>query len=104
MKRTIITAAFLLGTMLAAHADTAFWDNVAKQPRGDDQLHAAAHYCAVQVGVDPLGAATPPAYKKCMLSQGWRYSHAQRDNTYTNRRGMPCKPILNGGGTECSGY
>jgi hypothetical protein len=102
MKRTIITAALLLGTMLAAHADTTFWDNVTKQPRSDSQLGADTHYCSMQVGVDPLGVATPPAFKKCMLSRGWRYSHGQRDNSYINRHGMVCDPILGGGGTECS--
>jgi hypothetical protein len=104
MKRAIIAGALLLGTMLTAHADTSFWDNATKQPRGDYELNADAHYCALQVGVDPLGMPTPPAYKKCMLGRGWRYSHQQRDNTYVNRRGMRCKPILNGGGTECSSF
>jgi hypothetical protein len=103
MKRTIITAALLLGTMLAAHAETSFWDDVTKQNRGDAQVLADGHYCDLQVGVEELGTAPTAVYRKCMLSRGWRYSHRRQDNTYINRRGMVCKPILNGGGTECSG-
>jgi hypothetical protein len=100
----MIAAMLLFGTMVSAHADTSFWDNIKKQPRADDELRVDARYCALQVGAEPLGMPTPPVYKKCMLSRGWRYSHAQRDNTYVNRRGMLCKPILNGGGTECSSF
>jgi hypothetical protein len=104
MKRTLIAAALLLGTMLSAHADTSYWDNITKQPRGDDQLHADARYCDLTVGVSPNGVPTPPWYKKCMLSRGWRYTNERHDGTYINRRGMSCKPILNGGGTECSSF
>lgn len=104
MKRTMIVAAMLLGTMLTAHADTSFWDDVTGQRRSDDTLHADARYCSLKVGVEQNGQPTPAWYKKCMLSRGWRYTNERRDGTYVNRRGMTCKPILNGGGTECSSF
>jgi hypothetical protein len=104
MKRTVIAAVLLLGTVLTAQADTSFWDDITKHARGNDALLRDGRYCDQQVGVEQLGLPTPPAYKKCMLGRGWRYSHKQPDNSYINRRGMQCKPILNGGGTECSSF
>jgi hypothetical protein len=102
MKRTIIAAALLLGSMLTAHADTSFWDNITKHARSDAEMTADGRYCDLQTNGDGLGTTPTPAYKKCMLSRGWRYSHWQSDGTYVNRRGMLCHSILNGGGTECS--
>jgi hypothetical protein len=36
-----------------------------------------------------------------MRAQGWIYTNTTRDDTWVNRRGMVCHPILNGGGSEC---
>jgi hypothetical protein len=36
-----------------------------------------------------------------MRAQGWIYTNTTRDDTWVNRRGMACHPILNGGGSEC---
>jgi hypothetical protein len=103
MKRTIIAVGLLLGTLLAAHADTTFWDNVTKHPRSDAEMSADGRYCDLQTNGDAIGTAAPtPAYRRCMLSRGWRYSHQHSDSSYINRRGMLCHSILNGGGTECS--
>ncbi|WP_445217300.1 hypothetical protein ACKWRH_35380 [Bradyrhizobium sp. Pa8] len=42
MKRLGFIAALLIGGAIPAHADTDIWNNMLKQQRGDDALHARA--------------------------------------------------------------
>jgi hypothetical protein len=100
MKRIVLVAALLLGGAMTAQADTTHWTAVHPQD-GDAQLMAAGRSCDLQYGVIPNGYPETATYKKCMRAQGWIYTNTTRDNTWINRRGMRCHPILNGGGSEC---
>jgi len=75
MNRIILTAALLLGTTFAAHADNTTWTDLTGQARGDYALHADGEYCNEQVGPDINGTPTPPAYKRCMRGRGWRLAY-----------------------------
>jgi hypothetical protein len=98
MKRGIMVAIVLCGTVLAAHADSNVYDDVTKHHRGDDALHADAAYC----GWQPNGSIPSPEYRKCMLSRGWRYRSHQRDNHWVSPRGRHCQDVA--GGTICSSF
>jgi hypothetical protein len=99
MKRIMLVAALLLGGAMTAQADTTHWTAV-HPGQGDAQVLSAGRVCDVQYGAEQYG---PPSavYKKCMRAQGWIYTDTTRDDTWVNRRGMVCHPILNGGGSEC---
>ena len=105
MKRLALVAIVLLGTGFAAYADVAHYTNLLKQPRGDAELNVDMDYCAQRVGPDPRGVPTPPAYKSCMRSRGWRWNSKQIDWTWIDpETGLTCHAILGGAGQECSNY
>jgi hypothetical protein len=70
MKRTILTAAVLLGSALNAQADINTWINTAKYPRCNDAVQADARYCEQQVGQDTNGKPTSRRFKQCMAGRG----------------------------------
>ena len=72
MKRILLTTVILLGATFAARADNTTWTDLTGQNRGDYALHQDGEYCHYQVGPDLNGHPTPPAYKQCMRSRGWR--------------------------------
>ena len=72
MKRLALAAAILVGGAVGAYADVNTWHDITKHPRGDAALQADAQYCTRLVGHDRNGEPTPPAFKRCMLSRGWR--------------------------------
>ncbi|MBV8839985.1 MAG: hypothetical protein JO000_25910 [Alphaproteobacteria bacterium] len=72
MKRILLTTVILLGATFAARADNTTWTDLTGQNRGDYALHQDGEYCNYQVGPDLNGHPTPPAYKQCMRSRGWR--------------------------------
>jgi hypothetical protein len=99
MKRIVLVATLLLGGAMTAQADTTHWSAV-HPAQSDAQLMAAGRSCDLQYGTGPHGPVSA-AYKQCMRAQGWIYTNTTRDDTWVNRRGMVCHPILNGGGSEC---
>ncbi len=99
MRRIVLVVALLLGGAMTAQADTTHWTAV-HPGQGDAQLHVAGRRCDLQYGNGPHGAPSA-AYKQCMRVQGWIYTNTTRDDTWVNRRGMVCHPILNFGGSEC---
>jgi hypothetical protein len=81
MKRSIIAAILLFGTVLTAHAgEIDVWDDIRKPWRSDAEMDSAvkadARSCDREVGV-PRGPLTAK-YKKCMLKHDWKFSHATR--------------------------
>jgi hypothetical protein len=84
MKRSMIAALFLAGSVLAARADTTtyvFKDVV--KPYGQDRSGAVrqadGRACGVSGDLDlPKNI---PAFKKCMLAHGWRFDHIERDRS-----------------------
>ncbi len=79
MKRLILTGALLLGGVLNAHADTQtyFFRDVLKpqgQVRGSDVRRADGVACGGSYDLD-IPADNIPAFKRCMLSHGWKFDH-----------------------------
>jgi hypothetical protein len=108
MKRTILVAVLVLGAGLGARADNTVYTNTLKRPRGDVELHADGRYCDQRVGPDRNGVATSAAYKKCMLSRGWRFRYTTRtkpEKTWIDpETGLTCRDILGGAGSSCSNF
>jgi hypothetical protein len=108
MKRTALAALLLVGAALSAHADNSVYDNTLKKARGDAELQVDGQYCDQRVGVVRNGMATSPAYKKCMLSRGWRYRYTTRtppEKTWIDpETGLTCHDILGGLGSSCSNF
>ena len=50
MKRLVLIALLLSGSAMRAHADNDIYNNILKQPRGDDVLHADAAVCDAEFG------------------------------------------------------
>jgi len=96
MRRYVIASLLLLGSVIAAHADKSIYDDIRKQNRGDDVLNVDAEYCDQRVGPVMNGDVTPPQYKKCMLSRGWRYRNTERQRTWIDPdTGDHCRDIGN---------
>ena len=62
MKRLALIAMLLLGGAINAHADNDIYNNILKQPRGDDALHADSAVCDAQFGAPQNGTATSRQY------------------------------------------
>jgi hypothetical protein len=91
MKRIVLAAALFLAGACGALADNNIWINVAKHPRGDDAVRAAAAVCEQRVGPDLNGEPTSPQFKRCMLRLGWRFGHTIREDTWIDPdTGLTC--------------
>jgi hypothetical protein len=103
MKRMALVAVLLLGGGIAAHADTSVYTS--KYPRSDADLQAAGDYCDQRLGSVKNGENTPPKYKQCMLSRGWRYRSTTREHTWIDPdTGDTCHDILGGLGSSCGNF
>jgi hypothetical protein len=68
---------FLLGMALSAQAATLVFADTTGHDRGDAAVQQALAACDAQAGVQ---RSYPSArYRRCMLGQGWRFSHLERD-------------------------
>jgi hypothetical protein len=81
MKRTIITAVFFFGTVLAAQADTWVFKDVSR-PHGSERDMAAkqadARTCGSSDG-QSFVTAHASRFKKCMRAHGWALDQIVRD-------------------------
>jgi hypothetical protein len=95
MKRSIIAAVMLVGTVLTAHAvENDVWNDIRQPWRSNAEMDSAvkadARACEREVGVQrgPLTAK----FKKCMLRHDWQFSHATRTRsspTVVRNNGTP---------------
>jgi hypothetical protein len=93
MKRLGLVAMRLLASALSAHADNDVYNNITRHPRGDDALQLDTGACSQMLGVPQNGIPTSKAYKSCMVTRGWRFSHAVRERStagaHVSRSGQP---------------
>jgi hypothetical protein len=109
MKRLLIGAGLVLGTVLTAHADNAIYTS--RRSAGDAELQAAGRACDQQFGAVSNGATTSAPYKRCMAGFGWRYQRtirgrsAPREHTWIDpETGDTCHDILGGLGSSCGNF
>jgi hypothetical protein len=99
LRRSAITSAMLVALTLAgaltAAADTSLYNDITKHQRSDNEQQVDGNYCDETIGATADHALPTVAYKKCMLSRGWRFSHKRHDSsetsTYINDEGMVCR-------------
>ena len=98
MRRLALVTLLLLGGALNAHADSDVYDNITKQPRGDETLQADTNYCSQTLGAPQNVRPTPAAYKHCMLTRGWRYrSRGPRSRARRHvSRSRQSRPVVQG--------
>ena len=93
MRRMALVILLGLSGAAVARADNDLYNNVLKQPRGDDALHADTAICDAQLGAPQNGTATSRPYKRCMLTHGWRFEGVMlvRDGVvlFRNHGGQP---------------
>jgi hypothetical protein len=108
MRRIALVGLFIVGGAVSAHADMTVYLNTLKHPRSETELHADNRYCDERVGPDRNGVPTSAAYKRCMLSRGWRYKstkYTKRERTWIDPdTGLTCHAILGGLGSACSNF
>jgi hypothetical protein len=110
MRRIALAVVLLFGGAVAAQADMDHWTSTQKQLRfdADTAVQTDADYCAQTVGPDLNGHPTPPAFKRCMASRGWRLSYTTRtkpEKTWIDPdTGLTCHDILGGLGSACSNF
>jgi hypothetical protein len=103
MKRITLVTALLLGSIVAAHADTSTYAPTRRG--GNTDLMSAAGYCDQRFGPVRNGEITPASYKKCMASYGWRYLSTAREHTWIDPdTGDTCHDILGGLGSSCGNF
>jgi hypothetical protein len=103
MKRITLVTALLLGGIAAAQADVSTYAPTRRG--GDTDLAAATAYCDQRLGPVMNGETTPPAYKRCMASYGWRYLSTAREHTWIDPdTGDTCHDILGGLGSSCGNF
>jgi hypothetical protein len=92
MKRAIMAALLLFGTVLSAQADNNTYVDNTRLGRGNDALNADVNICAQTLGKPQNGQPTSAQFKQCMLGRGWRWKFTTVSRT---------KPAANSADDDC---
>ncbi len=107
MKYLVLAILVLAASAAGADADTDHWTSTLKHPPAGQARSAAidGDYCNQVAGPNLNGRPTPPAFKRCMASRGWRYQGTTREKTWIDPdTGLTCHDILDGFGSACSNF
>ena len=85
MKRLVLIALLLSGSAISAHADNDIYNNILKQQRGDDALHADTAICDAEIGAPQNGQVTSRAIQ-ALHAQPWLALRPYRPRTRQARR------------------